>query len=140
MRKFLFFLLLTFIAGITFNHVSAAPVIVAGAKLIPSKADPDPAKVQAAMTEFKSLSHREKKMMLKEVKATIRDYKKEKKEGQEPSTNTLLMVIIAILLPPLAVYLHEGEINNKFWIDLLLTLIFWLPGVIYALVVILDKD
>jgi len=43
-------------------------------------------------------------------------------------------------LPPLAVYLHEGVINSKFWISLLLTLLFWLPGVIYALIVILgDK-
>ncbi|MBA2498147.1 MAG: YqaE/Pmp3 family membrane protein [Chitinophagaceae bacterium] len=54
-----------------------------------------------------------------------------------PSTNTLLLVILAILLPPLAVYLHQGEINSKFWIALLLTLLFWIPGIIYALVVIL---
>jgi uncharacterized membrane protein YqaE (UPF0057 family) len=52
----------------------------------------------------------------------------------------LLLVIIAILLPPLAVALFEGEINSKFWIDLLLTLLFYLPGLIYALVVILAKD
>jgi len=50
-----------------------------------------------------------------------------KKAGKEPSTNTLLLVILAILLPPLAVYLHEGVINSKFWISLILTLIFWLP-------------
>jgi uncharacterized membrane protein YqaE (UPF0057 family) len=38
------------------------------------------------------------------------------------------------------VYLHQGEINNKFWISLLLTLLFFLPGVIYALIVILGED
>ncbi|MFZ5978274.1 MAG: YqaE/Pmp3 family membrane protein [Bacteroidota bacterium] len=47
------------------------------------------------------------------------------------------MVILAILLPPLAVYLHEDAINTKFWIDLILTLLFFLPGIIYALIVIL---
>ncbi|MBM3432010.1 MAG: YqaE/Pmp3 family membrane protein [Bacteroidetes bacterium] len=38
--------------------------------------------------------------------------------------------------PPLAVYLHQGEINSKFWISLLLTLLKWVPGVVYALLVI----
>ncbi|MBK7885425.1 MAG: YqaE/Pmp3 family membrane protein [Chitinophagaceae bacterium] len=51
-----------------------------------------------------------------------------------------LLVILAILLPPLAVYLHQGEINTKFWISLLLTLLFWLPGIIYALIVVLGAD
>ncbi|RYD70574.1 MAG: YqaE/Pmp3 family membrane protein [Sphingobacteriales bacterium] len=46
------------------------------------------------------------------------------------------MIILAILLPPLAVYLHQGEINKKFWISLLLTLLFFIPGVIYALLVV----
>ena len=33
-----------------------------------------------------------------------------------------------------------GEINNKFWIALVLTLLFFVPGVIYALIVVLgDK-
>jgi uncharacterized membrane protein YqaE (UPF0057 family) len=77
---------------------------------------------------------------LKEVKKEFKSYKKQKKAGKEPSTNTLLLVILAILLPPLAVYLHQGEINSKFWISLLLTLLFWLPGVIYALVVILGNN
>ncbi len=49
----------------------------------------------------------------------------------------LLLCIIAILLPPLAVFLVRG-IGNEFWIDVLLTILFWIPGVIYALLVILD--
>lgn len=51
--------------------------------------------------------------------------------------NKLLLVIIAILLPPLAVYLHQGEINSKFWIALVLWLLFYIPGLIYALITIL---
>lgn len=74
-----------------------------------------------------------------EVKKVVKEYKAAKKAGtaSEPSTSTLLLVILAILLPPLAVYLHQGTINCKFWLSLLLTLLFWLPGVIYALFVIL---
>ena len=78
--------------------------------------------------------------MIKESKKELKAYKAEKKAGKEPSTNTLLLVILAILLPPLAVYLHEGEINSKFWISLILTLLFIIPGIIYALIVVLGKD
>ncbi|MCB0740247.1 MAG: YqaE/Pmp3 family membrane protein, partial [Chitinophagaceae bacterium] len=58
----------------------------------------------------------------------MKAFKAARKANGEPSTNTLLLVILAILLPPLAVYLHEGVINSRFWISLLLTLLFWLPG------------
>src|SRR5689334_17828228 len=102
--------------------------------------NPDPATVKSAKEEFSHLSKKEKRMRISEVKAAIKHYKAQKKTGAEPSTNTLLLVILCILLPPLAVYLHEGVINNKFWIDLLLTLLFWLPGLIYALIVVLGKS
>ncbi len=93
-----------------------------------------------AFNEFKSVSKAERNNRIKEVKKELKEYKKAKKAGKEPSTNTLLLVILAILLPPLAVYLYEGEINSKFWIALLLTLLFFLPGIIYALIVILGDS
>jgi uncharacterized membrane protein YqaE (UPF0057 family) len=46
-----------------------------------------------------------------------------------------LLIVLCILLPPLAVFLKYG-IGTEFWISLILTLIFWLPGVIYALIVV----
>lgn len=100
----------------------------------------NPASLKSALAEFKNLSRKEKKERLKEVKKEMKAFKANKKHGGEPSTNKLLLVILAILLPPLAVYLHQGEINKKFWIDLLLTLLFFLPGIIYALIVILGED
>lgn len=103
-------------------------------------AEPDPASVKNAAASFNTLSKREKKERVKEVKNYLKEVKKAKKAGNAPDDNTILLVILAILLPPLAVYLHEGEINTKFWIDLVLTLIFWVPGVIYALVVVLGAD
>ena len=93
---------------------------------------------EKAISEFKSLSKHDRKERMAEVKKELKQYKKDKRSGKgDASTNTLLLVILAILLPPLAVYLHEGEINSKFWIDLILTLIFFIPGIIYALIVIL---
>lgn len=51
------------------------------------------------------------------------------------SDRDILLIILCIFLPPLAVYLHENDINTPFWIDLILTLLFWLPGIIYAFIV-----
>ncbi len=55
----------------------------------------------------------------------------------DASTNTLLLVIIAILIPPLAVGLKEG-IGGVLLISIILTLIFYLPGLLHALYVILN--
>lgn len=48
-------------------------------------------------------------------------------------TDTILLVILAILLPPLAVYLVYNEIGTPFLVNLILTLLIWIPGVIHAL-------
>lgn len=56
--------------------------------------------------------------------------------ADDEGTNTILLVILALFIPFLAVYLHQKEINSKFWISLLLTILFFLPGVIYAILVI----
>ena len=53
-------------------------------------------------------------------------------------TNLLLMVIIAILLPPVAVFLKKGA-GMELVIGIVLTILFWVPGVIYALLVVLGK-
>ena len=141
MRKNFLLLAALLIIGTTFSRSSfAATVINPSDNSIIVPGNPDPAKVKSAKEEFNNLSKKDKKMRINDVKAAIKHYKAEKKAGSEPSTNTLLLVILAILLPPLAVYLHEGVINNKFWIDLLLTLLFYLPGLIYALIVVLGKS
>lgn len=53
-------------------------------------------------------------------------------------TNTLLQVIIAILLPPVAVFLKQGA-GMQLVISIVLTILFFIPGVIYALLVVLGK-
>ncbi len=52
------------------------------------------------------------------------------------TTNKVLMVIVAFLLPPLAVGLKEG-IGTSFIINVVLTLLLWLHGFIHALIVVL---
>ncbi len=100
-------------------------------------AEPAIGTLQSAMKDFNNLSRHDRKDKIREAKAQIKQFKSEQNAGAAPSTNTLLLVILAILLPPLAVYLHEGALNTKFWISLLLTLLFFLPGIIYALIVVL---
>ncbi|MBY6187514.1 YqaE/Pmp3 family membrane protein [Marinobacter hydrocarbonoclasticus] len=49
--------------------------------------------------------------------------------------NKLILVILAILLPPVAVFLHRG-MGKDLVLNILLCLFFWLPGVLHALYVI----
>lgn len=51
--------------------------------------------------------------------------------------NKTLAIILSFFCPPLAVYLYEGDFSTHAIIALVLWLLFWVPGVIYALYVIL---
>jgi uncharacterized membrane protein YqaE (UPF0057 family) len=44
-------------------------------------------------------------------------------------------IIAALLLPPLAVFLEEG-LSRNFWIDAVLTCLAFVPGIIFALLVL----
>ena len=94
--------------------------------------------VSDAMKEFKDLSRKERKARIREMKNTLEQYKADKAAGKKADDNTILLAILAILLPPLAVFLKEDAITTKFWISLILTLLFWIPGVIYSLLVVFD--
>ena len=47
----------------------------------------------------------------------------------------VLRIIIAILLPPLGVFLQVG-IGKHFWINIVLTILGFVPGIIHAVWVI----
>lgn len=148
MRKYIAIFFATLLITPSVNIVTAAviaPVSVA------TSTDPTPEEIKAkALKEFKSLSKKEKKMRLKQLNAQLKTLVSLKEQGYEADTNTILLVILAFLLPPLAVYLHQGEINSKFWITLILWLlafvafiwVAWIPllaSIIYALLVILGN-
>jgi uncharacterized membrane protein YqaE (UPF0057 family) len=50
----------------------------------------------------------------------------------------VLRIILAILLPPLGVFLQEG-LGKHFWINVLLTLLGYIPGIVHALWVITTR-
>lgn len=47
----------------------------------------------------------------------------------------ILKIILAILLPPVGVFMEVG-LGMHFWLNILLTLFGYLPGIIHALFVI----
>ncbi|NNE90978.1 MAG: YqaE/Pmp3 family membrane protein [Verrucomicrobiales bacterium] len=50
----------------------------------------------------------------------------------------LLRIIAAIILPPLGVFLQVG-LGKHFWINILLTLLGFIPGIIHACYIILTR-
>ena len=50
----------------------------------------------------------------------------------------LLRVLLAILLPPLGVFLQVG-IGPQFWINILLTLLGYIPGIVHAVWIIAKR-
>jgi uncharacterized membrane protein YqaE (UPF0057 family) len=50
----------------------------------------------------------------------------------------IIRILLAILLPPLGVFLQVG-IGLHFWINILLTLLGYIPGIIHAVYIIAKK-
>jgi uncharacterized membrane protein YqaE (UPF0057 family) len=51
----------------------------------------------------------------------------------------VLRILAAIILPPLGVFLQEG-VRKRFWINVVLTLLGYVPGIIHALYVIVKYE
>jgi uncharacterized membrane protein YqaE (UPF0057 family) len=54
------------------------------------------------------------------------------KPNNKETMNIIILIILAILLPPLAVYLKTKSAKDTI-INVVLCLLFWLPGVLHAL-------
>lgn len=50
----------------------------------------------------------------------------------------LIRILVAIILPPLGVFLQVG-IGTQFWINLLLTFLGYIPGIIHAIWIIAKR-
>lgn len=50
----------------------------------------------------------------------------------------VIRILLAILIPPLGVFLQVG-LGLQFWLNILLTLLGYVPGIIHAVWVILRK-
>lgn len=50
----------------------------------------------------------------------------------------IFRIILAIILPPLGVFFEVG-LGKHFWINVILTILGYIPGIVHALWVILKK-
>ncbi len=50
----------------------------------------------------------------------------------------IIRILLSILLPPLGVFLQVG-LGLQFWLNILLTLLGYIPGIIHALWIILRR-
>ncbi len=100
--------------------------------------EPVQTKMQKSAVSIVSISKKEiAKSAVTFAKRAVSDFKGHKNTtAVNGGDDQILLLILAILLPPLAVYLVAG-LGTEFWIDLILTLLFWLPGMIYAIIVVL---
>ena len=85
--------------------------------------------------------------------ATKNSTKKKSSKAPAGDVELILLVILALIIPPLAVFIYEGA-TQRFWIDLILAILgfgvgFWLLGlglgwicalvsIIYALLIVLE--
>lgn len=53
--------------------------------------------------------------------------------------NDFFRILLAILLPPLGVAMEVG-ITKHFWINVILTILGYLPGLIHAVYIIATRD
>jgi len=60
------------------------------------------------------------------------------KQPLDKQSNDILLILIAILLPPLGVAMQVG-ITKHFWINVLLTLLGYVPGIVHAVYIIAKR-
>ncbi|QIE44340.1 YqaE/Pmp3 family membrane protein [Pseudohalocynthiibacter aestuariivivens] len=51
----------------------------------------------------------------------------------------LVRIILAVILPPLGVFFQEG-LGKHFWLNVLLTLLGYIPGIVHAVWIISSRD
>ena len=56
-----------------------------------------------------------------------------KGRGADEGMTTFAALLIALFLPPVAVFMKRGVASVSFWLNVVLCLVFWLPGILHAL-------
>lgn len=57
---------------------------------------------------------------------------------KDSTLGDILKIIVAVILPPLGVFLEVG-LGKHFWINILLTLLGFIPGIIHAVYIIATR-
>ena len=79
----------------------------------------DKAERQMSKKEMRQERRAQRKSFRKALRQQIRDMRK---RGKADDVELILLVIIALFIPPLAMYLYDGDTTSRFWISLILML------------------
>ena len=109
-----------------------APVVVADTpELEASEAE------NSIQTDLQTVNS-EKSVVKKNLKTTRKNQTNKKNQGSGGDEMFILAIIFAIIIPPLGVAIYTNIDWTKVLIALLLTFLLYLPGMIYALLVVFD--
>lgn len=86
--------------------------------------------------ENKKLLQKEVQLNLKLEKVIEKIQKKEANTVNSSRTEDWVYFLLCLFLPPVAVYIAEGGITDRFWINIILTLLGAVPGIIHAFIVV----
>lgn len=108
------------------------------------KAEPESTKMPAdmaasdatAVQSFSEINRSEMRKSIRSHRKAARNNSAASASASASAESKLLFVILAIFIPPLAVGLLYG-ISTEFWISLILTLLFFIPGMIYSIIKVL---
>jgi uncharacterized membrane protein YqaE (UPF0057 family) len=90
--------------------------------------------VKAVTEAKKEVSSVSKKEARKTAKTAVKQAKKDAKKSADDVPDVVI-ILLCIFLSPLAVYLIKGDIDNDFWINLVLWILCGIPGIIHAFIV-----
>ncbi len=86
-----------------------------------------------------SLANNNQTTSKKALKKIIKNKKKTSDKSENSADDLLIiLIILCFIIPPIAVGIKTNWDITKLLISILLTVFFWLPGIIYALLVVLD--
>ncbi len=92
-----------------------------------------------SMAAFPGKQHSTKETTTVKSNEKLASAAKESTKSSPVDDDLVLLIVLCFLLPPLAVYLKYNDAGKPFIVNLILTLLCGLPGVIHALVHVLRK-
>jgi len=94
---------------------------------------------QFSMAAFPGKQHQAKEVTTVKNTEKLPIDSKGSKQSSPVDDDMLLLIVLCFLLPPLAVYLKYNDTGKPFVVNVILTLLCGLPGVIHALIHVLRK-
>lgn len=124
MKNYLLMIACFFMVSVpVFASQGQAPLVEGSSLSVASDATAVAAPAEMTKAQKKALRKEARKAMVKKLFS---------RNKNSDDFDPILLIILAILIPPLAVYLYDGDTTNRFWLNLILTLIGY--GLGYALI------